>query len=458
MEKENGSWLTEELNSLSLGDTRLNKRLLAIANNLLAHHQMPINQACGDWSSTKAAYRLFSNEKVTSEKILTPHKEQTSNRLKNERVVLALQDTMYLNFTHHPNKQGLGPIGASKQNLSGLVVHGTLAITPEGLPLGRLTQEIWAREATDKNKSKKRRSKPIEEKESYKWIKALRESVSRKPKEVELITIGDRESDIYEMFLEAEKLDTYILIRSGQNRQVEEELGLLWSHMDEQKLKKKIKIEIPAKDKTPSRIAKLEMRYEKVIIKSSLHTRINCDDEGIELTAIWLKEIEVPAGVKAVRWMLLTNLPVSNSSEALKCVEWYKLRWQIELYHKILKSGCNVEKCRLETGSRFARYFALMSIIAWRLFWMSFVNRTNGSLSCTVALTESEWKALYCKIHKTKILPAEVPSLYQSIRWIAQLGGFLGRKNDGEPGVMSLWRGWQRLNDIVESWNILYAP
>jgi hypothetical protein len=452
--KAEDNWLKEELNNPLLGDKRLNERLQILAQDLSKHHQMPINQACEDWSSTKAAYRFFSNEKVTAEKILKPHQEQTSNRIEKERVVLALQDTMYLNFTHHPSKQGFGPIGTEEQALTGLVVHGTLAVTTEGLPLGRLTQEVWAREESPVKKDRQ----TIAEKESYKWIKALQDSILRKPGKTELITVCDRESDIYEFFVEASKLNTYLLIRSGQNRRLEEELGLLWEHMDKQKIRERVSLKIPAKDKQAGRLARFEMRYEKVMIKSPKNSRNKTIEGSMELTAIWMKEIHPPEGIEGIRWMLLTNLEVGNSQEALTCVEWYKLRWQIELYHKILKSGCSVEKCRLEIADRFIRYFALMSIIAWRLFWMTYINRSEKEMSCTVALTADEWKALYCKIHKTKWYPPTPPTLYEAIRWIASLGGFLGRKNDGEPGIMSIWRGWQRLNDIAESWRIFNAP
>ena len=155
--------------------------------------------------------------------------------------------------------------------------------------------------------------------------------------------------------------------------------------------------------------------------------------------------------------MLLTNLVVENFKEAMEKVDWYKLRWTIEVFHKILKSGCQVEACRLQTGDRLKRYITICSIIAWRLHWMTFINRTDPQKPCTVLLENHEWKALYGKINKTSAVPNDPPTVRVAVRWIAMLGGFLARKNDGEPGIITIWRGWQRLSDIADDF-ILFSP
>lgn len=150
--------------------------------------------------------------------------------------------------------------------------------------------------------------------------------------------------------------------------------------------------------------------------------------------------------------MLLTNTAVSNYDEAVEKMKWYRLRWGIEVFHKILKSGCQVESCRLGTAERLTKYLALFAIIAWRLHWITQVNREAPNESCVALLADHEWKALYCKINKTSEPPEVPPSIRQAIRWIAQLGGFLARKGDNEPGIVTVWRGWQRLTDIAEDW------
>lgn len=451
------NYIADEFKDASFGDKRLNKRFFKIATDLGSSCEMPINQACEDVASTKAAYRFFANDKVKAEAILAPHQAQTQNRMQNETVVLAIQDTMYLDYTNHLSKIGLGPIGTDKQNLTGLVVHTTLITTLKGLPIGKLTQQIWTRDENDKQKAKSRRKTSIKDKESQKWLDALDETMRLTPASVEAITVCDRESDIYEFFQAAYELQAHVLVRSAQNRKLDEEDEKLWNYMDERPVDKRITIEVPPKDKTPARNAQLEIRYGLVDIKKPLHGSAS-DFEWITLTAIWVKELNQPQGVKGIRWMLLTNLPVESTHDALKCIEWYKLRWRIEDYHKVIKSGCCVEDCRLETKERIIRYFTLMSIVAWRLFWMTHINRIAGETPCNAVVTENEWKALYCKIHKTKTLPPNIPTTYEVIRWIARLGGFLGRKNDGEPGMVTIWRGWRRLTDIVDTWSIFNAP
>jgi hypothetical protein len=155
--------------------------------------------------------------------------------------------------------------------------------------------------------------------------------------------------------------------------------------------------------------------------------------------------------------MLLTNLPINGFEDAVEKVRWYCLRWRIEVFHKILKSGLRVEQCRLQTADRLIRYLTLMSIIAWRLYWITLIARSHPDLPCVPLLDEAEWKVLYSKIHRTKTVPQHPPSLREVVRWIAMLGGFLARKSDGEPGVITLWRGWKRLFDLSEGWNLAHA-
>mgnify|MGYP000663421756 CR=1 FL=1 len=157
-------------------------------------------------------------------------------------------------------------------------------------------------------------------------------------------------------------------------------------------------------------------------------------------------------------WLLLTNHPIENIEQARECCRWYTLRWKIEEYHKILKSGCNVENCRLETIERLGRYIALKSVIAFRLLWMTLVNREIPEESCTIFLKESEWQALHCRHHKTNIIPSKPPSINEAIRMIASLGGFLCRKGDGELGNIVIWRGWQKLQEMSEIWGIMKPP
>ena len=176
----------------------------------------------------------------------------------------------------------------------------------------------------------------------------------------------------------------------------------------------------------------------------------------VTLNAILVYEDNPPADVdEPIEWLLLTKTPVDDFESATRVVGWYCCRWQIEIFHKIIKSGCTVEDCRLATAERLQRYIALMSVVAWRLHWLTFLNRTDPDAPCTLALNTIEWQALYMRIHHTTDLPAQPPTIHQAVRWIAQLGGFLGRKSDGEPGITVIWRGWQRLHDYAAIWYLV---
>ncbi len=279
------------------------------------------------------------------------------------------------------------------------------------------------------------------------------------PEGVQLVHVCDRESDIYEFMVAARKPKGAYVIRAAHNRSVDSpdsNLNRLWSYMAQQPLAKSIMIEIPARGKQPKRIAACEVRFAPVKIKAP--ASLKNVPKSLMVDAIWLKEVNPPQGIEPVEWMLLTNTGVSNTNQALERIEWYTRRWQVENFHKVLKSGCTVEKCRLETAERLIRYITLMCVIAWRIHWMTHVSRQKPDAPATMVLADHEWKALYCHIHKTTRLPEQIPTVREVVRWIAQLGGFIGRKSDKEPGVTTIWRGWIRLNDIANMWRIFNPP
>jgi len=163
-------------------------------------------------------------------------------------------------------------------------------------------------------------------------------------------------------------------------------------------------------------------------------------------------------GEAPIEWMLLTTLPITTFEEGLQCLIWYTYRWRIERYHYILKSGCQIEKLQLETKDRLMRALAVYSIVASRLLRLTYQVRETPEAPCTEALTESEWRALYAITHKTTVLSEHPPNMQTAILWIAKLGGFLGRKHDGNPGLKVLWRGFRRLHDLTSMWELLHPP
>ncbi len=451
MENASRNWSELEFCAIDLGDKRLDDRFQATMEKLYHQPMSPINKACATWSDTKAAYRLFDNKKLDLKKILLPHQERTVERMQSEKVILAIQDTTFLNYDAHFAKKGLGAIGSSNNKIhQGLVIHNTLAVTTEGLSLGLLEQQIYARRRNIKEISNK--TLPIEEKESFRWLKAMRRVFELTDKKVRVVTLGDREADIFELFHFGQESGSEFVIRASWDRILDNEKTndkkYLWDFMKKQPLLGKIEISIPIED-GKTRLAFTEIKIGKIKLKCPQRKGKRLSDVG--LYAVWLKEPLPPKGVKPIEWMLLTNIICSSFKDAMEKINWYKTRWQIEIFHKILKSGCKVEDCRLEEVSRLERYLTVMSIIAWRLHWMTYMNRVVPDESCTIVFADYEWKALYLKINKEKSFPKKPPNVRHAIRWMAQLGGFLARKSDKEPGIVSIWRGWQRLHDIAES-------
>ena len=445
-------WSEEEFEGARFSDKRLKTRLVKIAKQFSKQPLSSINQAGEDWADSKGAYRFFDNSKVGEEAVLSPHISRTQERMRAHKIVLAAQDTTELDYSTHSAREGLGPIGNHEGRAKGLMMHTTVAFTEEGLPLGVLTQDVWARALEPREEEKKRVR--IEEKESYKWLKALEKTVAATVEGVRVITLGDRESDVYEFLLRAEQLDAEYVIRAAQDRRLETETALLWEKMSKQRVAGRIEIEVAAQPKQPKRVAKAEVRFASVTIKPPQRLkelRIQGWKE-VRVWVVWVTEVNPPLGVEPVEWMLLTNVCVNSFEEAIERIDWYGVRFSIEVYHKVLKSGCQVESARLMKAERLKKHLALMCVIAWRLFWMTFLNRTDPEAACTMILTGHEWKALYCRVHKSQKLPDKVPSVREAVRWIASLGGFLGRKGDQEPGVTTVWRGWQRLTDITEDW------
>ena len=450
-------WCLDEFNGVELKDARLNARCSELAVQLAMQPSLPLNQACEDWAAAKAAYRFFDNDDVTPQRIQAPHQQRTVERMTSHPRVLAVQDTTFLNYTHHPQTEGLGPIGKKSQKQRGFGLHSTLAVLPNGLPLGLLTQATLTRpENEPSHRPEECRLLPIEDKESYRWLQAFEQTLTLAPSGVEVITICDREADIYEMFAFAQTKNAPLLVRASSDRVLlDVEVRKLWPKVTGRPVAGYLTVQMTGNNTRPARQATVSVRFVSVTLKPPWRPN-GLKLPAITLNAIFVREEEPPADVQEpIEWLLLTNSQVASFQEAQQVISWYCCRWQIELFHKILKSGCRVEDCRLQTADRLHSFVALMSVIAWRLHWMTYINRCQPDWPCTAVLTDIEWEALYMRIHKSKRLPDEVPTTHQAVRWIAQLGGFLGRKSDGEPGVTTIWRGWQRLQDLAATWEIV---
>lgn len=451
-------WIAYELSEISLGDERLNWRVLDTATKLARRPSTSINQACEEWADSKASYRLFANEKTTAAAIMGPHQQRTQERMAGQERCLVIQDTTLLDYSHHPSKVGVGPIGTSQQQSRGLVMHSALVTTVQGLPLGVLSQRLWSRDEQPKQMTaEERRKLPIEAKESYKWLAALNESVAHKPAHTQLITVGDSEADLFELFHHAHQLETDLLIRAGQERTVcEPEVGLLWPVLEKQPIVGHLKVQVAKRPAQPAREAIVAVRTTSLTLRPPAHLRTQL--KPLSLYGVLAQEVDPPDALEPLCWLLLTTVPVFSFDDAIERIQWYCQRWQIEILHKILKSACQIEKAQLATSQRLLPLIALYAIIAWRLFWLTWLARTDPQAPATTILALHELDALYTFLHKQPLPDNLSPTVQQATLWIARLGGFLARKNDGAPGVTVIWRGWQRLADIAAAYLAFRPP
>jgi hypothetical protein len=448
------NWAETELKGAQFRDQRLNQRMIEMADAFSKNPQSPINKANQDAASTKAAYRFFSNPKVTPEKILHPHQVQTLERIQAHSVVLAIQDTSSLNYHAHPKTQGLGEISKTgKTSVQGLFMHSVFCVSTEGIPLGFLDQRIWARPKDEQPSGKKKaRVKTIEEKESIRWIESLRQTAEMASKiSSRIVTVCDREADMFEFFLESKELNQDVVVRCFRDREVNEEEAPIWDFANSLPVAGKMKVEIVGTQKRKARTARVQVRYAPIEMNPPAGSLLI---DVLPMYVVHVKEVYTPAGEEPLEWLLYTTVAVNSFEDAQERVSWYKLRWMIEVFHKILKSGFQIEDCRLEEGVRLMRYLTLMSVVAWRILWMLYTQRSNPDGAATLVFSESEWKVLYGITHKTNKIPNKVGSLRDAIHWVARLGGFLDRKGDGEPGMITLWRGWNRLMDMMISYEI----
>lgn len=458
-----GNWALQEFGTCRLYDQRLKDRLFTIADSFFNRPLADIPEASGSYKACKGSYRFFNNKKVTMDVILTPHVESTIERIKQHSIVLAPQDTTTLNYTH-PDTVGLGPTGTKDDKSVGMLLHDTLAFTPDGTPLGVVDAQCWTRDPDDRGKSERRKETPIEEKESLKWLRSFRKvaEIQKLCPDTMLVSMGDRESDIFELLLEATKdsAGPKLLIRADKYRlrkvhgvaiEENEKYDYLWEHMEQQPLAGTLKIHIPKREKTPARDVIVAVKYSQVKINPPKDTK----HQPLEnYWAVHLCETDAVSGENQIDWMLLTTVKVASFEDAKRMSEWYAGRWGIEVYHRTLKSGCRILDRQLGSAEGLQACLGVDMVVAWRIYHLTMLGREVPDHPCTVFFEDVEWKALYCYANKTREAPENPPTLIEAILMVGKIGGHLGRKCDGMPGTECIWRGLQRLDTAVDMYVI----
>ena len=442
-------WAEAEMGGASFGDLRLSRRLIGLTRDFFARPNAQIPEACGSKAKTKAAYRFFDQRAVNLQAILAPHREQTLQRVREHAVVLAVQDTTELDYTAHPQTEGLGPIGNHAPKVHGLLLHPTMAMTTSGLPLGLLDMQCWVRDPNHKKNFRQ----SIQNKESVKWLKsfAATEQAQALCPQTMLVNVGDSEADIYELFQKAQDSSAGLLVRAWRERALEESELELWSHLRSLPAAGGMIVTLPRRGSRPAREAKLIVRFQRISLRAPGYLK---GQPALELWAIVLEEASPPAGQTPVEWLLLTNLPVENLEQAVEKVGWYAQRFQIEVYFRTLKTGCRIEDRQLGKGRRLENCLGIDLVVAWRVVYLKHKGRKVPQASCSDDFDPEQCQVLRVLMGLAEDCPLP---LGEGIRRIARLGGFLARKCDGEPGAQTLWRGLQRLDDVVLGFRLARA-
>ena len=451
-------WAFNEFADAEFNDRRLTSRLQFIARHFVRQPLASIPQACGNWTNSKAAYRFCSNDKVSFDAILASHSVRTIERLglSQSPVILCPQDTTMLNYIAHPATQGLGNVGTKPGKSLGLLLHSTLALSSQGDSFGLLHAHCWARPQRKQLRRVGLRNdnKAISEKETFRWLQGFRhvEQLAISYPDHQWVSVNDREGDIYEV-LQAATAPGHragLLVRARHDRSLLDQRGkTLFKYLRQLPEGGTYTVRVPRRENQPAREATLSVRFAPVRFSAPRHLK---GQPPLSLWAVWAQEIAPPDGQQPIRWCLLTTVPVRTLAEAVERIQWYVKRWTIEEFHRVLKSGCQVEARQLTTRARLQRALAIDMVVAWRIMDLNKAARLQPEASADQWLSTAEWQALYCYAHRTAQAPQKAPTIEQAVRWIAQLGGFLARKGDGHPGPMTVWRGLQRLQDIVTSW------
>ena len=457
-------WITEELAGLSLGDKRLDKRACNLLTQLSHNPTDSIPVACSGAGETKAAYRFFDNKHVSAKEIQDTHCEATLTRMAQHKVVLIPQDTTVLNFSKQYMRRDAGP--TTKGSTHGMYLHSAIAVTPERVCLGHLSSKQWYREKlqnlTKRQRTKKNCITPIEDKESYRWLENYHKAneYAKKLPDTVIVSIADREGDIYNIYEEAQEVfanqeaKAHCLIRAKVDRRVCTEEGKQTEYKIKSTLRDKdplgvFTLKIPGAKKRKARTANLTIYSQRLYISLPDKQKKREEYKPVQVTAILCVELKPPKDTEAIEWLLITDLRVTSFEEAYEKIRWYTCRWQIELFFKVLKSGCTIEKLQL-TEKNFSACLSFYIIIAWRILYVVAIGRYCPEISCEIVFSAEEWQTAYIVSYRKKP-PKTPPRLNEMIRMIASLGGYINKKSSPDPGIKTMWLGLKNMQEHLKA-------
>jgi hypothetical protein len=448
-------WAQAELGGADLGDRRRTKRLVRVAAAVARRAHGVLPESFEQWSDLKGAYRLVEQTDVHYEDILAPHWARVRAACGQSGEYLLVEDTTGLDFSSHRAALDLGRIG--EDHGRGLFVHSTLALRvarwdrqlePQVTVLGLFGQHWWARTTATIGKGKERKMDRLaRSRESQRWA-AVAEAVSPPPG-ARWTFVADRESDIYEAFERCQDHQWDFIIRANRPRALVDQSGLVSDALARSPVLGGFSVELRSRPGQSARTARLEVRACTVSLRGP--RRVGGRPPSRTIHVVEAREIDPPAGVEAIHWVLLTSWPIGAFQDAMRVVKTYTRRWLIEEYHKALKTGTGIEHSQLSTAQRITSLLGILAVVAVRLLNMKLLATTcPEDPVLPEELGPEAFKILEAKFGA----PKDGRNHRSTIRAIARLGGFIGRKSDGEPGWIVIWRGWRKLMLLIQGFDL----
>ena len=443
-------WAQQVSAATSLPDQRMKSRLASIIADAMDSPSSSIPQATqGNAGQAKATYRFYANDRVNGSSLNHGFGLETARRCLDQDSVLVVQDTTTLNLTGLHSIAELGPIDSG--NLArGLHLHSAIGLTLQAKVIGILDQQCWVRPQPQPKQSKK---KQTQDKESSKWINGLENARAVLYEAAgglavpRLIHLMDREGDAYEVMMAVEDCGDSAIIRSAQNRLIDNPLAKAHDAVRNQPVLGQVSIEVKRKKDIAQREALVQVRSMAATLEPNLQQYPHAWSMKWNLVEVW--EPESPAAVEPLHWLLWTREPATTADEALEVVRKYTCRWPIEEIHLVLKSGCKVEDLRLQSWGRLEKALRVNASVAARIVMLRDLARETPQTPALQVLAKDEVDALVSRFGKGKAIPAADLSIAQAVLWIGRLGGHLNRRSDGMPGVRTMWRGLQALALLV---------
>jgi hypothetical protein len=444
-------WASHIAAQADMPDARLNTRFGIILQTFADKPLDPITQAAGDAGQAKAIYRFFANRRLEQDDLLNPIVDATTDACRNQGTILAIQDSSSTNYSSLLTTEDLGKLNGTEA--LGLHFHTTIAVQTNGVVAGMLHQAFWARPPEDEPHNGDQRKRAIEDKESYKWLEGIEAAEAAidnglpRVEQPRLLHIFDREGDIHEVLQRISDSPHGAIIRAAQNRSVAGEVNHAFEAVAAAPCIGIHRFEVSARHGAKKRQAQLELRTVALTITPSHNYPKR---QAVRWTLVQACEINTPADAEPLHWLLWTNQPATTWAQIVEILRCYALRWRIEDFHLTLKSGCRVEKLQLKKADRLTKAIITYSAVALRIMALRELARQEPTASCERILNPDQWHALYAYFQgRQPTHDTPVPTIREAVKWIGRLGGHLGRKRDGMPGVRTLWRGWRDLSLLV---------